>query len=204
MTHTDPGRHDHGRDVPRVVRTRGAGQSKRRAPRGWRPATIASAYLMPGERVVRQETRSIRGFLAAQVVWLALAVLLPVLGAMVAPAIGALGVLVSIGVIGLLVVRGVQAAFTRYLVTDMRVLRVSGVLNRSAEFIPWGKVTDITRTESLVQWLAHTATIRIESANERSGFRTIDDIDDPDAFYRVVVQLIDRKQGRISNVSGLD
>ncbi|MDQ2678504.1 MAG: PH domain-containing protein, partial [Actinomycetota bacterium] len=189
MTHTDPGRHDPGRDVPRVVRARGAGQSRSRAPRGWRPATIASAYLMPGEHVVRQETRSVRGFLAAQVLWLGLAVLVPVVGAMFDPALLALGVVVALGIIGLLVVRGVQAAFTRYLVTDMRVLRVSGVLNRSAEFIPWGKVTDITRTESLVQWLAHTATIRIESANERSSFRAIDDIDDPDAFYRVIVQL---------------
>ena len=159
---------------------------------------------MPGERVVRQETRSVRGFLAAQVLWLGLAVLIPIAGALFDPALFALGVIIGLGIVGLLAVRGVQAAFTRYLVTDMRVLRVSGVLNRSAEFIPWGKVTDITRTESLVQWLAHTATIRIESANERSGFRTIDDIDDPDAFYRVVVQLIDRKQGRISNVPGLD
>jgi hypothetical protein len=203
VTSSDSGRYVVRRDRS-VHRDRGAGQSKRRAPRGWRPTTIASAYLMPGERVVRQETRSVRGFLAAQVLWLGLAVLIPIAGALFDPALFALGVIIGLGIVGLLAVRGVQAAFTRYLVTDMRVLRVSGVLNRSAEFIPWGKVTDITRTESLVQWLAHTATIRIESANERSGFRTIDDIDDPDAFYRVVVQLIDRKQGRISNVSGLD
>ena len=96
---------------------------------------------------------------------------------------------------------GVQAAFTRYLVTDMRVLRVSGVLNRSAEFIPWGKVTDITRSETIFQWMARTATIRIESANERSGLRTIDDVDDPGYFYRVLVEMVDRKQGRIDDVT---
>lgn len=142
--------------------------------------------------------------MAAQVVWVGLAVLVPMLGAAFDPALFALGLVVSVGILGLLLSRAVQAAYTRYLVTDMRVLRVSGVLNRSAEFIPWGKVTDVTRTESLVQWLAHTATIRIESANERSGFRTIDDIDDPDTFYRVLVQLVGRKQGRIGDIAGLD
>jgi hypothetical protein len=197
--------HDPDLSVHRVVRRRGAGQSTRRAPRGWQPRTIVDAYLMPGERVVREETRSIRGFLAGQVLWIALAMLFPLLVATLGEAsLTGLALLVSIGLLVFIGLRGLQAWFTRYVVTDMRVLRVSGVLNRSAEFIPWGKITDVTRSESLVQWLAHTATIRIESANERSSFRAIDDIDDPDNFYRVLVQLVDRKQGRISNVSGID
>ena len=97
--------------------------------------------------------------------------------------------------------RALQAWFTRYVVTDLRVLRVHGILNRHAEFIPWGKVTDITRSETIFQWLARTATITIESANERSGLRTVDDVDDPGYFYRVLVEMVDRKQGRISDSS---
>ncbi|CAN5713528.1 hypothetical protein BH10ACT3_BH10ACT3_13330 [soil metagenome] len=88
--------------------------------------------------------------------------------------------------------------------TALRVLRVSGVLNRNAEFIPWGKITEITRSESLLQWWAHTATLRIESANENSGFRAIDDVDDPGNFYRVLVQMVDRKQGRIADIRERD
>ena len=141
-----------------------------------------------------------RGFLMSQ---------LPVtLGALLLFALVALlqvGVLTAAAFIGLLMfsvligIRALQASFTRYVVTDLRVLRVSGVLNRRAEFIPWGKVTDITRQESLPQWIARTATICIESANERSGFRSIDDVDDPDEFYRTVVRMVDLKQGRLSD-----
>ncbi|MHB1137324.1 MAG: PH domain-containing protein [Microthrixaceae bacterium] len=180
----------------------GAGQSAHRASRGWHPDTIVAAYLVPGERVVLEETRSVRGFLLNQVVWIVLAVVgLAVVATLGQAAVTALGV-VALGVFAAyLAVQALKAWFTRYVVTDLRVLRVSGVLNRNAEFIPWGKVTDITRSESLLQWWAHTATIRIESANERSGFRAIDDVDDPGHFYRVLVEMVDRKQGRLGDVT---
>ena len=144
-----------------------------------------------------------RGFLVGQAIWMVLgagrspcAAASPTLGRA-----GAGGLLVGLAVLGAVIgVRALQAWFTRYVVTDLRVLRVHGVLNRHAEFIPWGKVTDIARTETLFQWMARTATIRIESANERSGLRTIDDVDDPGYFYRVLVEMVDRKQGRIADV----
>ena len=93
--------------------------------------------------------------------------------------------------------RALQAWYTRYVLTDLRVMRVHGVFNRHSEFIPWGKVTDISRTETFFQWLTHSATIRIESANERSALRAIDDVDDPAHFYEMLVQMVERKQGRI-------
>jgi Bacterial PH domain len=179
----------------------GAGQATHRASRGWHPETIVAAYLVPDELVVLEETRSVRGFLLNQIVWIVLALaaaaLISSFGQAVLVALSFLG-LVAFAVY--LAVQALQAWFTRYVVTDLRVLRVSGVLNRHAEFIPWGKVTDITRSESLLQWWAHTATIRIESANEHSGFRAIDDVDDPANFYRVLVQMVDRKQGRIGDI----
>ncbi|CAN5713551.1 hypothetical protein BH10ACT3_BH10ACT3_13340 [soil metagenome] len=72
-------------DVPRVVRARrassyrggksrpGAGQAKGRASRGWHPDTIVAAYLVADERVVLEETRSVRGFLLNQIIWIVLA-----------------------------------------------------------------------------------------------------------------------------------
>lgn len=157
---------------------------------------------MPDERVVLEETRSVRGFLVGQLVWIVLGLIVSVLvvqafGAAAAP-VAMFGLAVLGAVIG---VRALQAWFTRYVVTDLRVMRVHGILNRHAEFIPWGKVTDITRSETIFQWMARTATIRIESANERSGLRTIDDVDDPGYFYRVLVEMVDRKQGRIDDVT---
>lgn len=180
----------------------GAGQSPSRAPRGWHPDDIVAGYLVQGERVVLEETRSVRGFLVGQIVWILLA--LAVAALMVwtlgsaATGVAVFGILVLGGVIGF---RALQAWFTRYVVTDLRVMRVHGILNRHAEFIPWGKVTDITRSETIFQWMARTATIRIESANERSGLRAIDDVDDPGYFYRVLVEMVDRKQGRIEDVT---
>jgi uncharacterized membrane protein YdbT with pleckstrin-like domain len=152
--------------------------------------------------VVLEETRSVRGFLVGQLLWILLALVLASLlvgslGSVAAP-VALVGLAVLGGVIGY---RALQAWFTRYVVTDLRVLRVHGILNRHAEFIPWGKVTDISRSESIFQWMARTATIRIESANERSGLRTIDDVDDPGYFYRVLVEMVDRKQGRIDDVT---
>lgn len=180
----------------------GAGQSPVRAPRGWHPDDIVAGYLVADERVVLEETRSVRGFLVGQIVWIVLGLVLAVL---VVQTLGSVaGPLAVLGLVALGLVigfRALQAWFTRYVVTDLRVLRVHGILNRHAEFIPWGKVTDITRSETIFQWMARTATIRIESANERSGLRTIDDVDDPGYFYRVLVEMVDRKQGRIDDVT---
>lgn len=180
----------------------GAGQSTQRASRGWHPDTIVDAYLVPGERVVLEETRSVRGFLMNQLLWFCVVLLALLLVALIGQAlITSLAVIACLGFTGFVAIRALQAWFTRYVVTDLRVLRVSGVLNRRAEFIPWKKITDITRTESLLQWWARTATICIESANDGSGFRSIEDVDDPAYFYRVLVEMVDRKQGRLKDIS---
>jgi len=183
----------------------GGGQAERRASRGWRPDTIVAAYLVAGENVRLDESRSVRGFLINQLLWAVLAV--GVAGVLVAvgePVLVALALLGLAGYTAYVAVQAVQAWFTRYVITDLRLLRVSGVLNRQAEFIPWVKVTDVSRSETLFQWAARTATIRVESANERSGFRVIDDVDDPDTFYDMLVRMIDLKQGRVANSIGND
>ncbi|MEI7886566.1 MAG: PH domain-containing protein [Actinomycetes bacterium] len=180
----------------------GAGQSSQRASRGWHPDTIVDAYLVPGERVVLEETRSVRGFLLNQILWLILVLFgLGVVVLLGQVLLAGLAVIAAAGFVAFVAARALQAWFTRYVVTDLRVLRVSGVLNRRAEFIPWKKITDITRTESLLQWWARTATICIESANDESGFRSIEDVDDPAYFYRVLVEMVDRKQGRLRDIS---
>jgi hypothetical protein len=180
----------------------GAGQSSHRAARGWHPDDIVDGYLVAEERVVLEETRSVRGFLVGQVVWIVLGLVLAIALVWTLGSAGAALSVVGLVVLGAVIgFRALQAWFTRYVVTDLRVMRVHGILNRHAEFIPWGKVTDITRSETIFQWMARTATIRIESANERSGLRTIDDVDDPGYFYRVLVEMVDRKQGRIDDAT---
>ncbi len=169
-----------------------------RVPRSWHPDEIVRDYLVRGERVVLEETRSLRSWLLDQAVIITVGlVVFAVLCSVGSDWAIALGFVALLAAGAYLAVRGAQAWFTRYVITDLRVLRVTGVVNRHAEFIPWGKVTDIGRSESFLQWVAGTATIRIESANERSAFRAMDDVDDPAQFYKILVRMVDLKQGRV-------
>ena len=183
----------------------GGGQATHRSERGWVPSRIVRPYLVSGEVVRLDESRSWRGFLINQLHWVVLALVIEILIATLGVGVlTGLSTVVLAGFFAFLAARAVQAAYTRFVITDLRMLRVSGVLNRHVEFIPWGKVTDVTRNETLFQWLARTATIRVESANENSGFRVIEDVDDPEMFYDMIVQMVAVKQGRVVNGAAND
>lgn len=79
--------------------------------------------------------------------------------------------------------RILDAWYTRYVLTDFRVMRTSGVLDRNVEFIPWRKVTDVSLRRSFWQRLVGASTIRIESANEASQFRAMTDVRNPRDFF---------------------
>ncbi|MCC6184106.1 MAG: PH domain-containing protein [Microthrixaceae bacterium] len=169
-------------------------------PRRWNPDAIVEDYLLRDEEVQLDATRSFRSWLVDQTVWL----LLGVAAFLVLATVGS-DVTITLGV-GVLAVVGAwltfdwnRKRFTRYVITDLRVLRITGVLHRRMEFIPWGKITDVSRSESFLQWLTGTATIRIESANERSAFRAMADVSDPEHFYNVLVRMVDLRQGRVKN-----
>jgi uncharacterized membrane protein YdbT with pleckstrin-like domain len=180
--------------------SRGRQHRRRRAPRSWHPEDIIRDYLVDGEEVKLDERRSFRARIMDKA-WIlgSAAVVRLVLVSLTEAWSNWLAALVLVGTGGYLAVAGARTWFTRYVITDLRVLRLTGVFNRQVEFIPWGKVTDICRTESLVQWWLGTATIRIESANERSAFRAMTDVEEPDRFYRKLVHMVDLKQGRVAD-----
>ncbi len=168
--------------------------------RRWDPDRIVDDYLLRDEVVKLDVTRSFKSWVIEQALWIGLAlVAFVVLATIGSDATLAIGLALLVGLGGYLVLDWQRKRFTRYVVTDLRVLRITGVLHRRMEFIPWGKVTDVSRTESLIQWLAGTVTIRIESANERSAFREMTDVSDPERFYNVIVRMVDLKQGRVDN-----
>lgn len=102
-----------------------------------------------------------------------------------------------IGVVtGILVVQRLQRWYTRYALTDFRLIRSWGVFNRHLAWIPWSKVTDVLLTQSLVGRVLGYATVRIESANEASGFKAVTDLRDPYRFHRVVTEMVQAKQGK--------
>jgi hypothetical protein len=63
-------------------------------------------------------------------------------------------------------------------------------------WIPWAKVTDISLTQSFFGRLFGYATVRIESANEASGFKSMTDLREPHRFHRVIAEMVEAKQGK--------
>lgn len=169
-----------------------------RQPWSWNPDDVVRSYLRPGERVVLAEARSRRAWLVDHAWQPVVAILVfAVCASSGSDPLLVVGLVVLVVVGSLLAVQGTRAWFTRYVLTDLRVLRVSGVLDRRAEFIPWAKVTDVGFSETFFQHLMGTATIRIESANERSGFRSMHDVVDPHRFYQQLVEMVDLRHGRV-------
>ena len=107
-----------------------------------------------------------------------------------------LGMMVISVVATTLVVRRLQAWYTRYALTDFRLIRSWGVLKRQLAWIPWSKVTDVLLVQTLAGRILGYATVRIESANEASGFKAVTDLRDPHRFHRVVTEMVQAKQGK--------
>lgn len=83
-----------------------------------------------------------------------------------------------------------QRRFTRYVITQYRVIRFTGVLRLDHEWMLWKKVTDVSVRRSFVDRWFHTATIKIQSANEASGFKEMNDLAHPMDFAQIVVDLV--------------
>ena len=107
-----------------------------------------------------------------------------------------LGLMVISAVTTTLVVRRLQAWYTRYALTDFRLIRSWGVIKRQLAWMPWSKVTDVLLVQNLAGRLLGYATVRIESANEASGFKAVTDLRDPHRFHRVVTEMVQAKQGK--------
>jgi len=113
---------------------------------------------------------------------------------------GAIAAILGTMIIGVvattLVIRRLQAWYTRYALTDFRLIRSWGVVKRQLAWIPWSKVTDVLLTQTLAGRILGYATVRIESANEASGFKAVTDLRDPHRFHRVVTEMVQAKQGK--------
>lgn len=96
-----------------------------------------------------------------------------------------------------LVWQGLNAWYTRYVLTDYRAMRVSGVFGTDCEWMAWSKVNDVAINRTVVDWMLHTATIRIQSANESSSFAAMKDVPHPLHFADVITRLVNKRQSRI-------
>lgn len=88
-----------------------------------------------------------------------------------------------------------EERYTSYVITNARMIRMSGVLNLKVESIPWVRVTDTSFTQAFPERLVGTYTVNIESANETAGLRRMRGIANHEDFERHMTDMIVAKQG---------
>ena len=165
------------------------------------PDEILQSYLTHDEVFILVDEPATAAFLleAANEILIIVAIALAT-GFAVGHGGGTIAALLGLMVIGvvttILVVRRLQAWYTRYALTDFRLIRSWGVLKRQLAWIPWSKVTDVLLVQTLAGRILGYATVRIESANEASGFKQVTDLRDPHRFHRVVTEMVQAKQGK--------
>lgn len=91
----------------------------------------------------------------------------------------------------------VQLHYTRYVVTTNRIIYITGVLNRTHQWIPWAKVTDLSMEQSIWERVQNVGRVRIESANEDSQFREMKNLTNPETMMRVLVFMVSQRQGAV-------
>ena len=167
------------------------------------PDEIVRSYLVTGERVIHVDRPALNAFVVIQ--WREVLLAVAMFAFFIwAVATGRNAVLPLIAFVVMdavliwLVVKRLQEYYTRYVITTFRVLRVSGVLTRRNEWIPWVKITDLSFRQSLAGRFFGYATIRIESANEQSGLRDLSDLREPLRFNRILIEMINSKQGNVN------
>jgi membrane protein YdbS with pleckstrin-like domain len=187
---------------PSVMRRIGQGLAEMRRRVLPLPDEVIDQYLGNGERMIHNDHPSFRSFMVQNTLLFAGFLIVAVLflgitfsGSLLA---AAFLLLVLCVVLLVLVLKRLGDRYTSYVVTDTRIMRISGVISRRAHSIPWVRVTDLTIEQSLTGRLFGYATLHIESANEDSGLRDLDGVSDPMQFNQFVVDMVVAKQGTIS------
>lgn len=163
------------------------------------PDEVIDQFLGSGERMIHNDHPSFRSFVVQNSVlfvgFLVLGVVFLGISFNGSLATAALILLVLSIVLLILVLRRLGDRYTSYVVTDTRIMRISGIISRRAHSIPWVRVTDLTIEQSLTGRLFGYATLHIESANEDSGLRDLEGVSDPMQFNQYVVDMVVAKQG---------
>ncbi len=98
--------------------------------------------------------------------------------------------LLSLVAVGWLVFRVVDWAVERLVLTDQRILLLSGVLTRKVGMMPLPKVTDMTYERSVLGRLTGYGTFVMESAGQDQALHRVAYIPAPDVLYLEVADLL--------------
>lgn len=163
------------------------------------PEEILGSYLLEDEIVLYDDAPSLYAFLIGQLPLLVLITVSTTVAIAWTVADHHLAitgfVLVVLGVVLLyLVIKRASQWYTRYVLTNFRVMRMNGVLKRSNAWIPWVKVTDVRYQATFLGRLFGFATLSIDSANELSGLKELKDLRDPARCELAMVEAVRAKQ----------
>jgi membrane protein YdbS with pleckstrin-like domain len=170
------------------------------------PETIVRGLLVPSEIVFLEDKPALTAFVIERQEVLLFVAGLAFLGFTVIMRWGLELSLIAFLAVDLillhLVIQRLGDYYTRYVITNFRVIRVAGVLHHRHYSIPWVKITDFAWDQTLAGRLFGYATIRIESANEESKLKELRDLRDPVAFNYKFVAMVFQKQGQVSPPEG--
>lgn len=162
-----------------------------REPDEFQPRSVRR-YLLPTERLVFAVRRHPMMMFWPLVVTY-LAVLLTAFVWLATPPGSPLPTLVLIGALvaaGWLLFRAVDWGVERLVLTDQRILLLSGVLTRKVGMMPLPKVTDMTYERSLLGRLTGYGTFVMESAGQDQALHRVAYIPAPDVLYLEVADLL--------------
>jgi membrane protein YdbS with pleckstrin-like domain len=166
------------------------------------PHEIIEEHLGREEGVLYQDRPSFKAFLIENWWLLLLIVAAAVLFFLSARNGGARGTtflfLLGVFLLMWLVVKRLGELYTSYVITNVRIMRLSGILNRLVASIPLGKVTDLSFKQGPIGRIMGFATVRIESANEESGLKDLSDLTNPVEFNHFLLEILIAKQGKIA------
>jgi membrane protein YdbS with pleckstrin-like domain len=172
--------------------------------RSWLPLPdeIIEEYLGHGERMLHNDHPSFRAFVIEHLILVT--VLFVAAGLLVGVVLNGsltavlLTFLLLAIVLLILVLQRLSERYTSYVITNVRIMRVSGVVTRRVHSIPWMRVTDLTFDQTWLGRLLGYATLHIESANEEGGLRDLAGVSDPIVFNQYLVDMVVAKQGPIA------
>ncbi len=78
----------------------------------------------------------------------------------------------------------------RFIVTDRRIMMVTGLVTRKVAMMPLARVTDMSYQRSLFGRVFGWGTFIIESAGQDQALRTIDRLPSPDDLYETVCAMM--------------
>jgi membrane protein YdbS with pleckstrin-like domain len=163
------------------------------------PDEIIKDYLAIDEKVIHNDHPSFRAFVIEHLILVI--VLFVAAGLFVGVVLNGsltavlLTFLLLAVVLLILVLQRLSQRYTSYVITNVRIMRVSGVVTRNVHSIPWMRVTDLSFVQTWLGRLLGYATLRIESANEEGGLRDLAGVSNPIDFNKYLIGMVVAKQG---------